>query len=357
MPSGVDCLVVPAFHKERDGAYSARDLALPLDDLVKLRSQVIRCAIETFEPDVLIVDYSPRGGLQELDLTLKSLRAESKPRCVLGLRDVLSDPAYLQSDWGRTESIGAILEYYDEVWIYGDPAVYDAVCEYQFPSGLGAKVRYTGYLDQRLRLQLLQDPNQESFAALSLPPGRLALCLVGGGQDGKLLAEAFLNVQLPPGMNGVVLTGPFMPFEARQRLLEQAAGKPRFRVIDFLPEPGLLLEKADCVVAMGGYNTVCEVLSFQKPALIVPRANSRREQITRAERLCDLGIIDVLMPDRLDSHALTEWIARDKVGLQLNGHVDMNGLSRAVQFLRELVTGPASRGKPRRARGILSVSH
>jgi predicted glycosyltransferase len=348
---------MPAFHKEADGAYSARDLALPLDDLVRLRSQVILSALEAFEPDVLIVDYSPRGGLHELDPTLQALRARLKSRCVLGLRDVLSDAAYLQRDWGRTEAFEAILEYYDAIWIYGDPTVYDAVREYGFPSGLAGKVRYTGYLDQRVRLQLLHDQSLEAFASLSLPSGGLALCLVGGGQDGRHLAEAFLHAQLPQGMNGVVLTGPFMPLELRQQLMEQAACNARFRVIDFFPEPGLLLEMADCVVAMGGYNTVCEVLSFQKPALIVPRANSRREQITRAERLCDLGIIDVLMPDRLDSFALTEWLARDKVAPQVFGRIDMNGLSRAVQFLKELVAAPAARVEPRRARGILSVSH
>ena len=38
------------------------------------------------------------------------------------------------------------------------------------------------------------------------------------------------------------------------------------------------------VVAMGGYNTFCEILSFGKPALIVPRTAPRQEQYLRAER-------------------------------------------------------------------------
>jgi predicted glycosyltransferase len=33
------------------------------------------------------------------------------------------------------------------------------------------------------------------------------------------------------------------------------------QLIDFLPEPVALVERADRVIAMGGYNTVCEVLS------------------------------------------------------------------------------------------------
>src|SRR3712207_9415316 len=65
-------------------------------------------------------------------------------------------------------------------------------------------------------------------------------------------------------------------------------------VLEFVPEPALLLARADFVVAMGGYNTVCEALSFEKRALIVPRVTPRREQMVRAERLRDRGLIDVL---------------------------------------------------------------
>ncbi len=32
---------------------------------------------------------------------------------------------------------------------------------------------------------------------------------------------------------------------------------------------------------MGGYNTYCEILSFDKPALIVPRLQPREEQLIR----------------------------------------------------------------------------
>src|SRR5439155_18283327 len=73
-----------------------------------------------------------------------------------------------------------------------------------------------------------------------------------------------------------------------------------------------LLRQADRIVAMGGYNKVCELLSFEKQALIVPRVDPRREQLIRAERMRDLGLLDVLHPDRLSPDALTEWLARPK---------------------------------------------
>ena len=45
---------------------------------------------------------------------------------------------------------------------------------------------------------------------------------------------------------------------------------------------------------MGGYNTFCEVLSFDKRAVIVPRKTPRLEQWIRASRAEDLGLVRML---------------------------------------------------------------
>src|SRR5256885_13139609 len=86
--------------------------------------------------------------------------------------------------------------------------------------------------------------------------------------------------------------------------------RSRFRVLDFVPEPISLIERADRVIAMGGYNTCCEILSFDKHALLVPRVAPEAEQWIRAERLRDLGLVEVLHPDRLEPRALSEWLGR-----------------------------------------------
>jgi predicted glycosyltransferase len=45
---------------------------------------------------------------------------------------------------------------------------------------------------------------------------------------------------------------------------------------------------------MGGYNTFCEVLSFDQRAVIVPRTVPRLEQWIRASRAEELGLIRML---------------------------------------------------------------
>jgi predicted glycosyltransferase len=58
-----------------------------------------------------------------------------------------------------------------------------------------------------------------------------------------------------------------------------------------------LIAGSKAVVGMGGYNTYCEILSFDKPALIVPRVIPREEQLLRASRAAELGMVDMLLPE------------------------------------------------------------
>jgi predicted glycosyltransferase len=347
VPPGVDCLTLPSLRKGLDGHYKARRLDLSLDELIALRSRTIAAALAAFEPDVLIVDKVPRGALGELDASLNYLGGDGLTRCVLGLRDVLDDPNTVGREWRDAANEDAIRTYYDAVWIYGDPAVYDPVRAYQWHPELAAKVRYTGYLDQRQRTHLAEIDGAELLPPLLNTPDRLVLCLLGGGQDGVALAEAFAQVDFPPGTTGVILTGPFMPEDAQARLRHRAGQHPQLRVLKFVTDSDLLLERADCVIAMGGYNTVCDVLSFEKPALIVPRVKPRTEQLIRAERLRDLGLLEMLHPDDLAPHALADWIRRERRPLPpVRQRLNLNGLANLPHLLAEVIAAPPRRVSP-----------
>jgi predicted glycosyltransferase len=336
MPEGVDCVTLPALRKEADGCCKPRYLDVPNQELVELRSKVISRAIKAFEPDVLIVDHLPLGAAGELARTLKRARRHGTTRCVLGLRDVLQDPESVRDSWSEQANLEALQDYYDAIWIYGDPAVYDPVREYGLFDHVAAKVHFTGYLDQRPRLEFARAQAGQVLA--NLPPGRLAVCVVGGGQDGAALAWAFVRADLPLDTTGVVVTGPFMPGEIRQRLRRFVERRPNLKLLEFVPEPAALINRADRVIAMGGYNTMCEVLSFEKHALIVPRVSPKPEQLIRAERMRDLGLIDMLHPDQLNPRALARWLARD-LGPPpaCRSLIDFGGLTRIPNMLADVM--------------------
>lgn len=342
LPRGVDSVTLPALAKDGDGELGARDLDLSLAEIVRLRSNLIAAAIEGFRPDVFIVDKVPRGAMRELVPALEELAAEGRCRCVLGLRDVLDEPETVRREWREMEGDDAVRRYYRAVWVYGDPRLYDPVPEYGFSSVVAGKVRYTGYLDQRTRLAGAGCECLAPSDVPELPEGRLVLCLLGGGQDGAALSEAFVNTELPEGSVGVLVMGPYLPAEARARVRRAAASRPQLRIVESLAEPGWLLRRADRVIAMGGYNTVCEVLSYERTALIVPRIHPRREQWIRAERLRSHGLIDVLHPGDLTPAALGRWLSLDMPSRpSAIGRFDWSGLDNLPRFVGDLFNDPA----------------
>jgi predicted glycosyltransferase len=342
IPPGVDCLTLPALRKSTSGTYDSRRLNVPLEGIVKLRSQTIRAAVRAFGPDLLVTDNVPRGALGELEPTLEDLAAEGVP-CVLGLRDILDEPDTVAREWSRAGNEQAIHEYYRSVWVYGDPALYDMAAEYGFSAELRRRLRYVGYLDQRPRLGRSAGEGPPAPPDV-VPRGPYALCTVGGGQDGLELADAFARSRAPVGIQRLMLVGPDMDAGGRRHLHERARRDGSLSVLDFVPEPGHLVKRAGCMVTMGGYNTVCEAVSFRKRTLVVPRVTPRREQLIRAERFRDHGLLDVLHPQALDPDRLTKWVCRN-FGRPTRGHVDLGGPGRLRAVAREvLANGGADHG-------------
>ena len=152
------------------------------------------------------------------------------------------------------------------------------------------------------------------------------------------LADAFSRAHFPADMTALLLTGPFMPARVRTTLLRRAAGSSQLRVVDFLHEPTLLLDRADRIVAMGGYSTTCEILSFQKHALIAPRIKPRREQFIRAQRLAELGLLETVHPDHVTPERISAWLSRD-LGAppEARARLDFEGLRRVPQLVEELL--------------------
>ncbi len=334
LPKGADVVVLPALHKAMDGKYAARNLSLPLEELISIRSQLVMATIKSFRPDLVIVDNVARGINGELDQALRYIRDDGKIRCVLGLRDVRDEPEAVHREWTKQRCFETIRNFYHEVWVYGDSRVYDPRTEYNLPADIAARVRFTGYLDQRARLNGAGGVNRSTPA--KKPFG---LCMVGGGQDGAALAAAFAAAAHPAGMQMVVVTGPYMDAVAKNRLRVLAQTRPHLKVLEFVQEPTQLLRDAEFVITMGGYNTVCEVLSFEKRALVVPRVVPRREQIIRAERLQSLGVIDMLHPDQLNAASLGEWMNSLSGTDHAKAHevMDIKGLQRLPRMVSEQV--------------------
>jgi predicted glycosyltransferase len=88
-----------------------------------------------------------------------------------------------------------------------------------------------------------------------------------------------------------------MPTEMQHDFMQRAERLPGVEAITFSPHMESLMARAAGVVAMGGYNTFCEILSFDKRAIIVPRSKPRRDQLIRAMRAQEMGLLSMLVDD------------------------------------------------------------
>lgn len=338
LPQRADLLTLPRWRKDSVGDYRSAQLMLERDDLRRLRTDSIRSALEAFRPHLLIVDKVPTGAFGELLPTLERLSAQGSTRIVLGLRDVLDDPKSVAVEWLCPGNVEAIERYYDSVWIYGDPQVYDAVLEYSLPNSIGSKVTYTGFIDQTSRVA---DQSSKLRGVLDslLNDTPMVLCTVGGGQDGAGLAAEFIRAFPEDGRQGVLVNGPFMPDDVAATLRSAASRKKGLHVFDFVPEVDLLVERAERVVAMAGYNTVCSLLSFGKPSLLVPRVQPRCEQWIRAKSLADRGVVHTIHPSELSTDRLREWIVSDHPARPTAEHqINLAGLANIGRLALSLVS-------------------
>lgn len=302
----VDFVRIPGVIKLRNGEYTSLGLHIDIEQTLAIRSSIIEHTAKVYQPDIFIVDKEPLGLRGEVLPTLKSLK-KAGTRLVLGLRDVMDDPEMLREEWQRKNAVPALENLYDELWVYGLPEIHDPMAGLALPQSVHDKALYTGYL----RRKLPDNPSiLELFPFMDDPH---ILVTPGGGGDGVELVdwvirsyEAGRDALLP----SLIVLGPFMPAEAQANFIARAEKLDDVHIIRFTPHMEPYLKRATAIVGMGGYNTFCEILSFDKPTLLVPRVIPRREQAIRGTRAEACGLARVLPIDNYpDVDLMSRWLA------------------------------------------------
>jgi predicted glycosyltransferase len=287
----VDFVRVPGVIKLRNGEYTSLNLHIDIEETLAMRASIIEHTAAIFDPDLLIVDKEPLGLRGEVRSTLELLKARGTP-LVLGLRDVMDEPALLAPEWQRKNVLPALGELYDAIWIYGLPQICDPLEGIDLPDSVRARMVYTGYLRRTA------SPGVETYKDVGPADDRpFILVTPGGGGDGDGLVSWVLSAyerdrRLPHP--ALIVLGPFMQRERQAALIQRAAALDDVQIVTFDAHLENLMARAAGVVAMGGYNTFCEILSFDKRALLVPRMTPRREQAIRATRAEQLGLVRML---------------------------------------------------------------
>lgn len=341
----VDFVRIPGVIKLHNGQYTSLNLHIDTEETLAMRASIVEHTADIFDPDLFLVDKEPLGLRGEVKPTLEMLK-DRGASLALGLRDVMDEPSQLAPEWERKKVLPALSDLYDFIWVYGLSAICDPLEGITLPRAVREKMTYTGYLQRSI-----------STAARPVDPfGRpFVLVTPGGGGDGAELVDWVLRAyEADPGLPhpALIVLGPFMQLDRQSEFTARAAALADVEIITFDAHLENLMNQAVGVVAMGGYNTFCEILSFDKRALLVPRVAPRREQLIRAERAQSLGLVRMLpFGEQPEAAAMAEALRR-LPDQRRPSEVVVPGLLDGLETVDRLVQLAASRAVPEPARWL-----
>jgi predicted glycosyltransferase len=333
---GIDLVKLPTILKTGTTTWASATLSMPARRLLRMRAQLMLQAFTEFAPDAVLVDHMPVGALGELKPVLDSAIARRHPPSLfLGLRDILDRPERIRRAWLKAGAYD-YLPAYDAILIYGSRSVFDACDAYRLA---GARaVEYCNYVARPRRAP----------AALEEASSPFVLMMGGGGGDAYPLASAFADatrvVHKLTGVGAVILPGPNMnPAEAAE-LVRRAPDA--VRVVTGCTDAGPWIRGAAAVVTMAGYNSLCEVLAWEKKAVVVPRTGPSAEQRMRSTLFSRRSLIRAIQPERLTSERLSAGLHRLLAAEDvpnLDNIPPLDGAQRAADMLLDRVQARSRR--------------
>lgn len=310
IPFGVDFVRIPGMIKQSNTVYVPHSIKVDPQKALEIRQEIITATAKSFDPDLFIVDKVPVGLKGEVLPVLQWFKT-SRPdtKVVLGLRDILDDSASTRAEWNEKNYFNVLDSLYSEIWIYGQENFYNPIVEYGLPPSISNKCVFTGYIprqtpNRKITLKQLMNGNGNGTADSS----KLIVVTAGGGGDGYHMLDTYLTmIEETPDIpfKTYMVSGPFVPQDLQDSLAKRAK-KCGVIFATFHKRLEKIMAAADLVVSMGGYNTICEILSLKKPSLIIPRESPRLEQLIRARVLQSAKLADYIKWDCLTPLSLRE---------------------------------------------------
>jgi predicted glycosyltransferase len=267
-PYGVDFVKLPTLSRiyNQKTPYQAAVAHLNPSTVIDMRKAILLSFFRTFNPNIVIVDHSPKGIMGELEPSLEFL-TQRKRKLFFITRDILDDPRTVIRKWTKNGNYETLKKYYHQIIIAGDPKYYDAITHYHLKQ-TNIPCAYGGYMIT---------PKKETRKKTDI------LVSFGGGRDGSSIILDILSVIKKSGLTKNhtfhIILGPlFSPETARRLQREKTNG---IEILDWTPHAE---SPSDCClrITMGGYNTFCESLSSLTPTIIIPREDVEKEQLIRA---------------------------------------------------------------------------
>jgi predicted glycosyltransferase len=329
---GIDYVKLPSLSKLGRGVYQPGSLRIDAATTRDMRMRIIEGVVGSIQPDLFLVDHEPAGAMDELLPVLKVLQDNSNVRTVLGLRDILDEPARTRALWSERGTQRLIAESYDHVLVYGDETFFPSIAAYGLSALKPGCVSACGIVTMA---------HGRARALRARRPERV-LVSGGGGRDAFPMISAAIAAmaQIPerkrPKMT--VITGPLMDRELQTEAMRMGP-LHGVEVLEHVPNLPALMARSDLFITMAGYNSINEALVVGCPIVTVPRLGPSAEQRLRAEALERAGLAHYLRREDLNAASIARLLLKTPSpagGRALN----TSGVQNAARVLASLCAIP-----------------
>jgi len=322
-PPGVEIVPLPPLGVGAAARFVSHDPRFTVERAWAVRGERLLRTLRSVRPVVVFVELFPFGRAKfarELVPLLERAR-EAGAMTACSLRDILVTGRDDQA--GHDERACRLANaHLDAVLVHSDPRFARLEETFGRADDLTVPVRYTGFVVGPARPR---------------PRERQVVVSAGGGLVGEPLLRTAIEAQrIGTGMPMRAIAGPLMPADAFERLRAQADGVPGLELLRSAPDLPAELAGATAAVSQAGYNTALEIVRTGVPALVVPYATPEEdEQLRRARRLADLGVLRVL--ERADAATLASEIRRLEDFAPTTPAIDLDGGRGTCRELWELM--------------------
>lgn len=338
LPAAVEVINLPPIKSDAEFRALESSGEQSLDEVKAIRAERILAEYDRIQPDVLVIELFPFGRLKfafELIPLLERCKAYGQTKVVCSLRDILV--AKRKQRQFEEQACRIVNQYFDLLLVHSDPRVQRLEETFSAVDRIERPIHYTGFVTQKM----VEDSAPVDEMLMTGDETKI-LVSIGGGRVGSELidcaieASKLLTETLPHRM--LIFGGPYLPDTEFHRLRRKVADSPNIRLEPYTTSFLSHLKRSDLSISMAGYNTCMNILAAGARAIVYPfTGGDNQEQTIRAEKLCGLGLVEVIQGQELIPENLAE-----KMALALGkpkpqtAFLDLDGVEKTAAVLTEL---------------------
>jgi predicted glycosyltransferase len=336
LPPEMDLIKLPSYlsYDKESGLERYPILQISEFELFKIRSNILTSFLKDYQPQVLIVDFLPKGIDDEL---VPAIIEIPKSKLVIGLRGIIWDKIDTMTYFFNSETVSFIDKYFSIILIYIDPKIFRLEDYYNIPTSIRQKFRYVGYLHDSINLTKIEARN---FLRLN-SESRTILVSFGGGQGSlKLWIRVMETLNQLNNLfdSAYFATGPYMEDEDYKKIISYIANNPKYHLSRFLENFPVWMKASDLFISAGGSNALGEIIASGINAIVVPRQHEESEQEIHSNLLAELELIEVITMVEMEEGKLLELIKKCIYKKRIpKRRVLVGGAKKAAEIIKELL--------------------